>query len=175
MAYDSVADTYKATIDAPSVKGTYSTTIQTISNENTTDLSITMSLLVDPYGYVYTKDGTNELRIFNAKVTLYTRKDNLEILWQPENSTPNPQYTNQQGEYQFFVTPGEYKLLVEAQGYIPTESDWFTIESNIVEKNLELKRNPYLWYGIIAGIEIIAGIGIVVFLKRRKNSRRKNV
>jgi hypothetical protein len=168
MTYDSQKNTYKATIDTPSVKGTYNTTIQAIANDNSSNLAITMFLLVDPYGYVYTKDGANELRILNAKVTLYTKNGEHEVLWQPKDGTTNPQYTNQQGEYQFFVTPGEYKLVVEVQGYVPTETEWFTVESNIVEKNIEMKRTPYLWYGIIAGIEVAALIGIIYFTKRRK-------
>ncbi len=175
MEYDSEKDTYKATIDSPSVKGTYATTIQAISKDNTSSLSITLALRVDPYGYVYTKDGTNELRILNAKVTLYTKDSNQEILWLSKDGTTNPQYTNQQGEYQFFVTPGEYKLVVETQGYMPTETEWFTVETNIVEKNIELKKTPYLWFGIIAGIEIIAGIGIAIFVKKRRKHSRDNV
>ena len=175
MTYDSENDTYNATIDAPSVKGVYTTTIQTISNENTSDLSITMSLLVDPYGYIFTKSGDNEVRILNAKVTLYTKRNGTETIWQSEDGTTNPQYTNQQGEYQFFVAPGEYKLVVEAKGYIPTETEWFPVESNIVEKNIEMTKTPYLWFGIIAGVEIIAGIGIFAFLKRKKKTKKRNV
>jgi hypothetical protein len=175
MTYDSEKNTYKTTIDSPSVKGTYATTIQAISNDDTSDLSITMALRVDPYGYVYTKDGTNELRILNAKVTLYTKDNSQEILWQSKDGTTNPQYTNQQGEYQFFVTPGEYKLVVETQGYMPTETEWFTVETNIVEKNIELKKTPFLWFEIIAGIEVLAGIGIAIFVKKRRKNSRNNV
>lgn len=173
MAYDSVNDTYKATIDAPSVKGVYTTTIQAISNDNTSDLSITMSLLVDPYGYIYSRSRSGgENRIINAKVTLYTKKDNLEVIWLASEGGNNPQYTNAQGEYQYFVAPGEYKLVVEAAGYMPTETEWFTVESNIVEKNIEMKKTPYLWFGIIAGVEIIAGVGIVILVKKRKKGKK---
>jgi hypothetical protein len=173
MTYNAERNTYKTTIDAPSVKGTYTTTIQAVTSNNTSNLSITMSLLVDPYGYIFAKSGVNEVRILNAKVTLYTKKNNTEVIWLASEGGNNPQYTNAQGEYQYFVTPGEYKLVIEATGYMPTETEWFTVESNIVEKNIELKKNPYLWFGIIAGIEIIAGIGIAIFIKKKK-SRRKN-
>jgi len=174
MTYHAGSNTYRATIDAPSVKGTYSTTIQALKGDNTSNLSITMSLLVDPYGYIYSKSGVNEVRILNAKVTLYTKKNNLEVIWLASEGGNNPQYTNAQGEYQYFVTPGEYKLVVEAAGYMPTETEWFTVESNIVEKNIEIKKTPYLWFGIIAGVEIIAGIGIAIFVKKRKKHSRKN-
>lgn len=175
MAYNTEKDTYKATIDAPSVKGTYTTTIQAVTSENTSNLSITMSLLVDPYGYIYSKSGANEVRILNAKVTLYTKEDSVEIIWQSSEGENNPQYTNAQGEYQYFVAPGEYKLVIEASGYMPTETEWFTVETNIVEKNIEMKKTPYLWFGIIAGIEIMAGVGITIFAKRRKKHSRNNV
>ena len=168
LEYNSVSKTYYTIINAPAIKGTYDTIISTISNKDKNVFTITTSLLVDPYGYVFSKLGQDEIRISNAKVSLYTKKDGIEILYQSSAGINNPQYTNAQGEYQYFVEPGEYKLVVESQGYIPSETEWFTVEKNIIEKNIEMERNPYFWYGVIAIAEIAIGFTLVVIRKKKR-------
>jgi len=171
MTYDAQTDTYKTTINAPTIKGTYDTKIQTISNENISDLAITMSLMVDPYGYVYSKAWNNEVRITNASVSLYKKVNDVATLWSSSNGSTNPQITNSQGEYSFFVEPGEYKIVVEAQGYTTVETDWFTVEANIIERNIELTRNPYIYLGFAFAVGIITSIGIIVLVKRRNHAK----
>lgn len=174
MSYDAESDNYTTRITAPSVKGAYDTRIQVSSAMSSNALTLSLSILVDPYGYIYMMSGYNEVRISNAKVSLYTKSGNEEILWTPMSGETNPQYTNQQGEYQFFVQPGEYKLVVEASGYIPVETEWFTVETNIVEKNIEVKKNYVVLYSILALTEIAVGICIGVCLKKKKRKLKSN-
>ncbi len=169
MLYDSVKNAYKATISAPSIKGTYDTTILTVSADNTSEFAIKLSIKVDPRGYVYYKVGKNELRITDAKVSLYQKVDGTDVLWISEDGTANPQYTNQTGEFSFFVNPGEYKLVVEADGYKTTETEWFTVETNIIEKNIQMVKN--LTIPIIAasaGLAILITTSVVIIRKRKK-------
>lgn len=167
MAYDAIKNTYKATINAPSIKGLYDTTIQTVSADNTSELAIKLSLKVDPHGYVYHKIGENELHISKATVSLYQLVGGTEVLWIPDDGTPNPQYTDETGEYSFFVEPGVYRIVVEADGYIKEETEWFTVETNIIEKNIQLKKNFVL--PIIAGIGgIIAVLSSVIIIKKKR-------
>lgn len=168
MSYDDQTDSYTARITSPSVKGAYDTQIQVTSASNENALTLAISILVDPYGYVYIMSNGNEMRISNAKVSLYTKVNNEKILWVPVSGETNPQYTNQQGEYQFFVQSGEYKLVVEASGYIPMETEWFTIETNTIEKNIEVKKNYIILYIILGFVELIIGICVTVFLKKKK-------
>jgi hypothetical protein len=174
MSYDDQSNSYTARITSPSVKGAYDTQIQVISASNESTLTLSFSLLVDPYGYIYMMSGGNEVRISNAKVSLYTRIDGEEILWTPVSGETNPQYTNQQGEYQFFVQPGEYKLVVEASGYIPTETEWFTVEDNIIEKDIELKKNHIVLYTVLGFAEIAVGLCVAICLKKRKRKSKSS-
>ncbi len=169
MFYDSVKNAYKATISAPSIKGTYDTTIQTVTADNTSEFAIKLSIKVDPRGYVYYKVGKNELRITDAKVSLYQKVDGTEVLWIAEDGTANPQYTNQTGEFSFFVNPGEYKLVVEADGYKTAETEWLTVETNIIEKNIQMNKD--LTIPIIAasaGLDILITSSVVIIRKRKK-------
>lgn len=170
MNYNATKDNYNTDISAPEVKGAYDSTIQIISENNTSTLAITLSLKVDPYGYIYAKSGNNELRISDAKVTLYKKENGTESLWTPSNGSLNPQNTNSRGEFQFFVEPGEYKIVVEANGYIPTETDWFTVANNTVEKNIEVKKSSYLLYIVIGSVEVIATIFLIFFARKKKKS-----
>ncbi len=174
MSYDDQSNSYTARITSPSVKGAYDTQIQVISASNESTLTLSLSLLVDPYGYIYMMSGGNEVRISNAKVSLYTKIDDEEILWTPVSGETNPQYTNQQGEYQFFVQPGEYKLVAEASGYIPTETEWFTVETNIIEKNIEIKKNHVVLYTILGLAEVAIGLCIAICLKKRKRKLKSS-
>jgi hypothetical protein len=174
MSYDTTTDSYKVAITAPAVKGAYDTRIQTVSDGSTKDLAITMSLKVDPYGYIYTKTGNDETRISNATVTLYKKEDNNQSIWKSTDGTPNPETTNTTGEYQFYVEPGEYKIVVEANGYITTDTGWFTVEGNTIQINIELKKetSSYLLYGLAGGSGLVIVITIPLILRKRK-SRKK--
>ncbi|MDD4382196.1 MAG: carboxypeptidase-like regulatory domain-containing protein [Candidatus Dojkabacteria bacterium] len=173
MEYDEDEDKYVATIAAPSVKGSYDTTIQTVSHDNVSKLAILMSIKVDPYGYIYAKSGNNEIRISGAKVTLYKMINGVETLWVSDDGTLNPQTTDSTGEYNFFVEPGEYKITVEATGYKDTETEWFKVETNIIEMNIEMESSPYTWY-IIAGVGITI-ISICTFSVIGRRKRRDNI
>ncbi len=170
MLYDSVRNIYKATISTPSIKGTYDTTIQTVSADNTSEFAIKLSLKVDPHGYVYYKIGKDELRISNAKVSLYQKVDDKDVLWIADDGTANPQYTNQTGEYSFFVEPGIYKIITEADGYKTIETEWFTVETNIIEKNIQMSKSillPVILGG--AGIIALGSITYLIIRKKRKS------
>ncbi len=173
MSYDKETDTYKTKITSPSVKGAYDAQIQVTSATNQNELTLVMSVLVDPYGYIYTTSRDNEVRISNAKVSIYTKLNNEIVLWSPMSGETNPQYTNKQGEYQFFVQPGEYKLSVEASGYIPVETEWFTVETNIIEKNIEVKKNYTILYTVLVLVEISIGACLIVCLKKKKRNLKK--
>ena len=167
MEYNEERDTYSATINTPSVKGVYTTTIQTVSKDKLSQLAITMTLKVDPYGYVYTKFFGNEIRISGAKVSLYKKVDGKEVLWQPSDTQTNPQTTGKTGEYHFFIDPGEYKIVVEAKWYSEKTSDWFTVETNILQTNVQMQLNPLILYSSIA-IFISISFTVFYFISRKK-------
>ena len=167
MKYDSTKNTYKTTVSTPTVKGVYDTSIYTVSNDNLSTQALSMSLTVDPNGYIYTMTGSNETRIANATVTLYKKVDGVETQWTGTTESTNPQTTNSNGEYQFFVENGEYKIIVAAQGYKTTTTEWFTVNGAVVEKNIKLEKNQNsLVIIVIASSSVILATGIIIILKK---------
>jgi hypothetical protein len=176
MEYDSSKDTYKASITTPNIKGVYDTTIQAIGVNNTSTVAISMSLKVDPYGYIYAMSGSNEVRISNAKVTLYKKVNDEQTIWQPTDDSVNPQVTNESGEYYFYVEPGEYKIIVETDGYITTDTDWFTVQGNTIEKNIEIKQETsYVTYDIIAAVILVVIVIVFVVTQKDKIFKKKKI
>ena len=83
--------------------------------------------MYDPSGYIYdasTGDEKTGKRIENALVTLEEWDDNQWVAWDgPITLQQNPQRSNENGEYAFFVSPGEYRVKVIANGYQDYSSD----------------------------------------------------
>ena len=167
MEYNKLRDTYSATVDTPAVKGLYTATIQTVSKDKTSQLAITMTLKVAPHGYVYTRYFGNEIRLSNANVSLFKKVDGKAVLWESSDSQTNPQVTGETGEFSFFVEPGEYKFVVEVKGYTTEETDWITVEGNVIEQNIQMTISPLIIYSSIAAFIVISFV-IFYFISSRK-------
>jgi len=77
----------------------------------------------DPSGYVY--DAATNERIAGAEVTLWwksPRNGEWEVFPASSFGQVNPIITAQDGTYAFFVPEGEYRVEVEAEGYITTDN-----------------------------------------------------
>lgn len=143
--------------------------ISTFSDDSNKKINI--FLTIDPYGYVYTIEDEEEVRIENAEVSLFKEVNGEEKLWDTNTSQyQNPQFTNAKGEYSFFVEPGRYKIQIIAPEYKKRETEWFDINSGTVVKNIELKRPiNFLFYALIGfGVVCIIGGMLVVFVMIRK-------
>ncbi len=83
-----------------------------------------LSLLIDPSGYVFDQE-TGE-RVKGATATLEVKDGSSWVLWNAHDyAQHNPQITDEEGRYGWFVPEGEYRVLVRAEGYEPysTEAD----------------------------------------------------
>lgn len=172
MKLDQSGEYYTTKFKVTDVKGEYDVNIiVTFSDE--TGKKISLTLTIDPYGYIYTISRGNELRIKEAEVSLYKEIDGNKQLWDTNTDQySNPQYTNDQGEYSFFVEPGKYKLVVKATGYKDHETDWFEVKEHTVEKNIKLnKKLNIITYLIITAI-IGSTILLVIFFRRRKRNKK---
>jgi len=78
--------------------------------------------LIDPAGYVYEAVASN--RIEGAVVTCYYKGAGGELLlWNAsEAEQENPLFTDEYGEYQWFVPIGDWKIVAEKDGYITADS-----------------------------------------------------
>lgn len=137
---------YTAKVEMPAVAGRYE--IITVVEYEDVSLGVKdlrLITVVDPEGYIYRQDGNEEVRIKNAKVSIY-RFDNEAgkfSLWQADKySQKNPQLTASTGDYSFLVPPGRYYLEVEAKGYKKYVGEPFLVQEGAgVHQNIEMKQD----------------------------------
>ncbi|MBI5153160.1 MAG: hypothetical protein HZA36_01745 [Parcubacteria group bacterium] len=141
LAPTETKDAFMARVTTPQEKGTYEATVSVIYKDGTTE-EIKTNILVDPTGYVYTKQGDEEWRVPNAHVSLYVQDESTKefTLW---NATPhaqkNPYTTTGDGIFSFFVPLGTYYLTASKSGYEDAKTDVFTVETKLVTKVMEMK------------------------------------
>ncbi|MCF7865804.1 MAG: hypothetical protein K9M11_04885, partial [Candidatus Pacebacteria bacterium] len=137
---------YEAVIEAP-IAGNYK--INTLAyNELKVDDVNSVIMVVDPEGYIYTEQGTQELRIDGAKVSIYWKNpiNNDFELWPAKlYSQDNPQTTNKTGSYSFLVPEGQYYVQVEAKDFTVFKSKIYNVSygTNIHEN---IKLTKYSWW-----------------------------
>ncbi len=78
---------------------------------------------LDPAGYVYEAVASN--RVEGVTVTCYYKDDDGNaVLWNAaEADQVNPLVTDENGEYQWFVPMGEWKVIAEKEGYLTANSE----------------------------------------------------
>jgi len=163
-------ENYEVSFVGPENIGEEIIKILTIYSDNSAS-ELVMSLVIDPFGYIYTLVDGNQLRLKGAKVTLYQKNNDFESVVELTGQN-NPQLTNESGEYAFYVEPGLYKLMVELDGYYLGETDWFEVKNQVIEKNIELiedKNNWEKWIKLLTPIiiSVVLAFGIGWFLLRR--------
>jgi hypothetical protein len=141
---------WTADITAPTVDGNYNIlTVIDYQDQRLQPKELNLVTVIDPEGYVYTTIDRGELRIDNAKVSLYWLNPvaNNYQLWQAKDfQQVNPQATDATGKYSFLVPEGTYYIEVQANGYAKYRSANFDVKAdNGVHFNLELKeQNEWL-------------------------------
>ncbi|HEY4482677.1 MAG TPA: carboxypeptidase-like regulatory domain-containing protein, partial [Candidatus Paceibacterota bacterium] len=181
---------YTAGISAPGTASTYQI-VTVLDYQNNEKKELRLTLVVDPEGYIYQKQGENEVRITGATVTIYMKDDPSTSLdpardkplgagsWRIWNasdfSQTNPQTTDKSGEYSFLVPPGTYRLGVTHPDYPSYDSGAFVVtESEGVHMNVELKASRS-WWDYAADNRVLLGaiilliilLGFHIFRERR--------
>lgn len=154
LKYNSDNNSYEAIIKAPKQKGKYQVIIQIIYADNTFE-ELHKVVLVDPYGFIYTKKfkkwnwkkpwqifTKEKARISSAKITLYfLGKTGEWDVWPAYlYNQYNPQKTDKTGEFSFVAPPGKYYLAVEAKGYKNFKSDEINLKSEMVNMKIEIEK-----------------------------------
>lgn len=107
--------------------------------------TITFDLYIDPAGYIY--DKATGKRIGGA--TVWLQQPNQYGLWEkvPTGQSPavmqpdvNPQVTGADGQYQWDVLEGIYRVHVEAPGYNPADSIAVIVPPPVTDLNVGLTR-----------------------------------
>lgn len=109
--------------------------------------------LLDPSGYAYGKNKDD--RIEGATATIYYKDENGEaVKWNAEDyDQKNPQITDSAGWYAWDVPEGEWKVVLEKEGYKTTESEWLHVLPVQTDVNLQLKsiNEPDVLLGDVDG------------------------
>lgn len=140
---------YTAQITSPLVHGEYEIiSIIEYKNISLGKKELRLVAVIDPEGYIYKKNGNEETRASNAKVSLLwknPKNEKFELWPAKQYQQTNPQKTDKSGSYTFLVPEGVYRLTVSSDGYYDFEGEEFSVESGRgVHENIELK--PKSWW-----------------------------
>lgn len=93
----------------------------------------------DPSGYVYECIDSNRLE--NVKTTIYFKDSTGKAIeWDAsEFDQQNPLYTNELGEYEWYVPEGLWQVKYEKEGYETTYSEWLPVPPPQTEVNIGMK------------------------------------
>jgi len=162
---------YAANILSPNLKGSYDATATIIYKDGRTQ-EINITILVDPYGYIFEKTKNGEQHLKDAKVTLYVYENNKWIVWDAAKyNQKNPQTSIDNGEYGFMVPNGKYYLIVQKNGYLSYKSDEFSIENGKpINLNIQLyKTANYIWLYVLLAAMILSG---GIYLSNKKTTKK---
>ncbi|MDO8650420.1 MAG: hypothetical protein Q7K33_03905, partial [Candidatus Berkelbacteria bacterium] len=147
---------YRANIQAPLVDGEYEViTIMDYEDPKLALRELQLIVVIDPEGYVYEQLPSGQLRIKDAKVSLYwlnpdspAGERNYELWPAQKYLQNNPHITDDTGKYSFLVPKGNYYLKVVANNYSDYQTESFSVtESDGVHMNVEMKKK--FWWGIL--------------------------
>jgi len=176
---------YEAQIYAPAVKGNYQ--IRTIIEyeDEQEERQMNMNLVVDPEGYVYKMLFGEQVRVKNAKVSLYQlnpQTDEYQLWPARDFAQQNPQTTDITGQYAFLAPPGTYYLQADAPGYRQYKGEIFVLAANQpAHENIELTPLKTAWYdfdwkfwvlAIILGTILFALL--IIIYRNNNNNNNKN-
>jgi len=149
--------------------GIYQLTVKAVDGaDNKTERKLN-TVAVLPSGKVV--DSETSKSINGAKVKIYYQDPEAKIwtLWDAKSfGQENPQKTNEEGNYQFFLPPGTYYLKIESLGHKKLTSKIFSIGKTTplnadfeLELATEIRLGPFVFYlpdfsGKKAQVKIIA-------------------
>jgi uncharacterized repeat protein (TIGR01451 family) len=109
--------------------------------------TVTFDIYIDPAGYIYDADTGERI----AGATVWLQWSDGEGGWEnvPTGETPpisqpdeNPLITGEDGQYQWDVLAGSYRVHVEASGYYPEDSIVVSIPPPVTDLHVGLTRVP---------------------------------
>ena len=162
--------TWTATIKAPATASDYEIhTVLEFLDEKSQARALSLTLVVDPEGYVFEAFSGKEIRIPNAKVTLleYDSAGKSRVWPAKDFQQTNPQTTGKSGNYAFLVPTGTYSINISVDGYQDYVGEQFSVtQGNGVHENIELKKISNFWTKIMGvwGIAFLLLLTIIVLL-----------
>ncbi len=116
----------------------------------------------DPSGYVFEGVPSNRLPGVTA-TTYYRGEDGSEIQWNAEEyGQINPQITDGQGCYGWFVPEGEWKVVYVKDGYEVAETEWLPVPPPQTEVNAGMVSQEA---PVVKNVMVSQGSALVTFSK----------
>jgi hypothetical protein len=133
----------------PAVSGEYEVmAVVDYVDEALSTKEVSLITVIDPEGYIYKKNNSQQTRISGAIVTLYwLNPDTKEYEDWPADQyqQANPQITDATGNYAFLVPEGYYYIGVVAPGFMDYNGNPFQVkEGSGVHTNIQL-TSQYWW------------------------------
>ena len=102
--------------------------------------------ILDPSGFVYEAVSSNRLQGVTASIYYkeevedeYGDKHENVVLWNAEDyAQQNPQFTDENGMYQWDVPNGLWQVRLEKEGYLKTNSEWLPVPPPQLDINLPM-------------------------------------
>ena len=102
--------------------------------------------ILDPSGFVYEAVSSNRLQGVTASIYYkeevedeYGDKQENIVLWNAEDyAQQNPQFTDENGMYQWDVPNGLWQVRLEKEGYLKTNSEWLPVPPPQLDINLPM-------------------------------------
>ena len=140
---------WTADIITPVVDGEYEiVTVIDYRDQRLKPTQMNLIVITDPEGYIYYQKPEGQVRVDDAKVTLYWMNPETKLYepWPAKKyQQTNPQITDITGRYSFLVPEGNYYLKVEARGYAIYYTEEFEVKNGVgVHENIELKKNDWI-------------------------------
>ena len=111
--------------------------------------------------------------IDGAKMVLYKfdKNNNDWLLWNAEQyRQKNSNLTSKNGEYEFMVPNGKYKITVKKEGY-HNYSEIIDVENNIINSKIEIKgKADWRWVGLVLMVSVFGAV-YVGWRKWRKKTK----
>ena len=141
------------------------------------------NITYDPSGYVY--EAVRDNRLEGVTATLYEKQGDTEdgLQWADPDGQENPQTTNEEGCYGWFVPTGNWKVLWEKEGYESADSaadpaaranafnvqNWTPGWLPVLPIQLEVNKGLVsLEAPVVSGVETYSDVCVVTFSKYMK-------
>ena len=121
---------------------------QTVSEDKDDEGIEHSNPILDPSGFVYEAVSSNRLQGVTASIYYKEEKKDMygesywvESLWNAEEyAQVNPQFTDENGMYQWDVPNGLWQVRLEKEGYLQTKSEWLPVPPPQLDINLPMTR-----------------------------------
>ena len=149
-----------ASVIPPNAKGSYTAEANVYYKDGTVETR-QLALLIDPSGYVYEQSDSGQTRLSGVTVTLKVKSGDQFVNWDGTSyQQTNPQITGTDGQYEFFVPAGTYKVTAEKPGYNTYTSSEIVITNAPVDLGISLTKNN-LSLLVAAGASIRSVLNVV--------------